>query len=85
MWSANIGAHQTGQSSLDFRLRDSSHIRKQIIRLLDELPLRLKDVKDVIAAGEDDDVESLEDSASEYEAPLTEIQVRNLASILLLS
>ena len=28
MWAANIGAHQTGQSSLDFRLRDSSYIRE---------------------------------------------------------
>ena len=34
VWAANIGAHKIGQSSLDFRLRDSSHIRNQIIKLL---------------------------------------------------
>ncbi|KAL8752172.1 MAG: hypothetical protein Q9184_005821, partial [Pyrenodesmia sp. 2 TL-2023] len=74
MWAANIGAHQTGQSSLDFRLRDSSHIRQQIIKLLDELLRRLKDVRAVLAEGEDSDVESIEDSSSEDEAPQTEIQ-----------
>lgn len=25
VWAANIGAHQTGQSSLDYRLRNASH------------------------------------------------------------
>jgi hypothetical protein len=25
VWAANIGAHQSGQSSLDYRLRDASH------------------------------------------------------------
>jgi len=74
IWAANIGAHQTGQSSLDFRLRDSSHIRQQIIKLLDELPQRLQDVRDVIAEGEDEDVESLGGSSSEDEESQTEFQ-----------
>ncbi len=74
IWAANIGAHQTGQSSLDFRLRDSSHIRQQIIKLLNELPPRLQNVRDVIAEGEDEDVESLGGSSSEDEESQTEIQ-----------
>jgi len=74
IWAANIGAHQTGQSSLDFRLRDSSHIRQQIIKLLDELPQRLRNVRDVIAEGEYEDVESLGGSSSEDEESHTEIQ-----------
>ena len=37
VWAANIGAHQTGQSSLDFRLRDASHISKQVTKLLKDL------------------------------------------------
>src|SRR5271156_5178006 len=37
VWAANIGAHQIGQSSLDYRLRDASHIKDQIIRLLERL------------------------------------------------
>lgn len=76
VWAANIGAHQTGQSSLDYRLRDSSHIRQQIIKLLDELLKRLRDAQDVIREGEDgdEDVESLEGSDSENDDPQTEIQ-----------
>ena len=45
VWTANIGAHQTGQSSLDFRLRDASHIRQQIVRLLQDLAHTLQDVR----------------------------------------
>ncbi|KAI4124007.1 MAG: hypothetical protein LQ338_005031 [Usnochroma carphineum] len=84
MWAANIEAHQTGQSSLDFRLRDSSHIQQQIIKLLDELLQRLQDVRAVLEEGEDQDVESIEDSSSEDEAPQTEIQQlrRNVATII---
>lgn len=44
VWAANIGAHQTGQSSLDFRLRDASHISKQIAKLLQDLEQSLSDV-----------------------------------------
>ena len=84
IWAANIGAHQTGQSSLDFRLRDSSHIRQQIIKLLDELLQRLQDVRHVIAEGEDEDVESLGGSSSGDEEPQTEIQqlLRSIATII---
>ncbi|KAK5626599.1 hypothetical protein RRF57_002314 [Xylaria bambusicola] len=44
IWSGNIGAHHVGMSSLDYRLRDSSHIRGQIIRLLQDLRSLLEDV-----------------------------------------
>lgn len=37
LWSGNIGAHRTGPSSLDHRLRDSSPLTQQVARLLDEL------------------------------------------------
>ncbi|KAL8950998.1 MAG: hypothetical protein Q9222_002996 [Ikaeria aurantiellina] len=76
MWAANIGAHKTGQSSLDFRLRDSSHIWNQIIKLLDEIPRRLQDVSRVITDGgdEDEDVESLDAEIAEGQTGPTEIQ-----------
>lgn len=45
VWAANIGAHQTGQSSLDFRLRDASHISQHITNLLKDLDGILKDIK----------------------------------------
>jgi len=43
VWAANIGAHRTGKSSLEYRLRDASHIRSQVLRLLDDLSESLTD------------------------------------------
>ncbi|KAK1775129.1 hypothetical protein QBC45DRAFT_480854, partial [Copromyces sp. CBS 386.78] len=37
VWVANLGAHRTGKSSLDYRLRDASNIRTQVINLLNDL------------------------------------------------
>lgn len=37
LWIANIGAHQRDSPSLEFRLRDASHIRNQIVELLKSL------------------------------------------------
>ena len=37
IWSGNIGAHRIGRSSLDYRLRDASHIRKRVVSLLEDL------------------------------------------------
>ncbi|KAL8896798.1 MAG: hypothetical protein Q9207_007529 [Kuettlingeria erythrocarpa] len=86
IWAGNIGAHQTGQSSLDFRLRDSSHVYQQIVKLLEHLLQRVKDARAVLAEGEDSDsdVESIDDSSSEDGAPQTEIQRlrRSVASII---
>jgi len=48
VWAANIGAHQIGQSSLDYRLRDASHIKDQIIRLLERLQRLLVDLKEAL-------------------------------------
>lgn len=46
IWCGNIGAHQTGtRSSLDYRLRDASHIRKQVVRILASLSTSLVDGK----------------------------------------
>ncbi|KAI0532832.1 hypothetical protein GGR58DRAFT_488844 [Xylaria digitata] len=48
VWAGNIGAHQVGMSSLDYRLRDSSHIRNQIIRLLQDLSSLLEDTSAIL-------------------------------------
>lgn len=61
IWAANIGAHQTNQSLLDFRLRDASHIREQVIELLAALMRRLEDARDILAeASESEDDTSLD-------------------------
>ncbi|KAL9630633.1 MAG: hypothetical protein Q9204_004619 [Flavoplaca sp. TL-2023a] len=74
MWAANIGAHHTGQSSLDFRLRDSTQIQQQIIRLLENLARQLEDAGTVLTEGEDSDVDSINGSDSGNEESQTEFQ-----------
>ena len=49
IWAANSGAHELYQASLDYRLRDASHIRDQILSLLDSLLAGLNDAKDIVA------------------------------------
>ncbi|KAI0021883.1 hypothetical protein F4780DRAFT_253584 [Xylariomycetidae sp. FL0641] len=51
VWSGNIGAHHVGQRSLDYRLRDATHIQKEVIRLLTDLEISLEQCR-LILAGE---------------------------------
>lgn len=72
VWAANIGAHQTGQSSLDFRLRDASHISKQVTKLLRDLEQSLHDILDEVSGDptdvpEDDDFWPGEESTTELQ------------------
>lgn len=73
--AANIGAHQRGQSSLDFRLRDSSHISQQITRLLQDLARILNEVLDQLASEKNEEFRD-DDSLGSWpdENPQTEIQ-----------
>lgn len=43
VWAGNIGAHQTGKSSLDYRLRDASHIRTRVVQFLKDLQEQLNE------------------------------------------
>ena len=61
IWVANTGAHRTGCSSLDFRLRDASHIRGQIMKLLESLRRKLQDTRAALAEEENDDVEVIDE------------------------
>jgi hypothetical protein len=45
IWSSNIGAHRNGRRSLDHRLRDASHLREHVLRLLSGLAENLGDGK----------------------------------------
>ncbi|KAI4259012.1 MAG: hypothetical protein L6R42_004794 [Xanthoria sp. 1 TBL-2021] len=86
VWAANIGAHQTNQSSLEYRLRDSAHIQQQIVKLLDRVVDRLEKARVVIsgAENEDEDMESLGGSSSEDENSQTEVHQlqRSVATII---
>ena len=75
VWAANIGAHQTGQSSLDYRLRDASHIRAQTFKLLERLQRTLDDAEAFLAgaAEDDDDFSADEDEETELQQIQTSV------------
>lgn len=72
IWSSNIGAHQKGQSSLDYRLRDASHIRDQILKVLATLRQTLLDAEEIIVEAAQDEGDA--NSASELEEVYSDIQ-----------
>ena len=43
VWAGNIGALREGTASLDYRLREASHIRRQVVRLLEDLNIALRE------------------------------------------
>ncbi|KAG8528975.1 uncharacterized protein KY384_006664 [Bacidia gigantensis] len=51
VWAGNIGAFQpaTKPSSLEYRLREASHVKRQIIRLLEDLCHSLEDCVAIVA------------------------------------
>ncbi|KAI9367682.1 hypothetical protein BJX61DRAFT_547260 [Aspergillus egyptiacus] len=72
VWAANIGAHQTGQSSLDYRLRDASHVKTETANLLNSLQETLRGLDDVADTSSDAEPEDEFDQL--YEGGLTEVQ-----------
>lgn len=64
LWSGNIGAHKKGRSSLDYRLREASHLRDRIVSLLQDLANVLKEATEIVS-GERQPWEDLSDSASD--------------------
>ncbi|KAL3475863.1 hypothetical protein BJX99DRAFT_258944 [Aspergillus californicus] len=61
LWIANIGAHQTGQSSLDYRLRDASHIRTQTLKVLKAISTLLGEMQSILSGEEEDEQDDLLD------------------------
>ncbi|KAK0631462.1 hypothetical protein B0T14DRAFT_559255 [Immersiella caudata] len=62
IWSGNIGAHKNGRSSLSYRLRDASHLQRQVINLLQDLGALIDDAI-AIATGQEAPWNELEDDA----------------------
>ena len=70
LWAANIGAHRMGQSSLEFRLKDSSHIRQQVTNLLLDLGQMFQEVEEVLDSlsnGQDSHMERYDTSDDDYD------------------
>jgi hypothetical protein len=86
VWSGNMGAHASGQRSLQFRLRDASHLQKQVLALLKDLSRLLENALAIIKGDkvpwdqeEDDDIsvgepDLLEDDSDDDELPKTELE-----------
>jgi hypothetical protein len=67
LWSGNVGAHRSGGASLDYKLREASHIRGRVIELLQSLGLVLQDLTTLVT-GERTPWEDLSDSDSESDS-----------------
>jgi hypothetical protein len=87
LWCGNVGAHRRGRGSLDYKLREASHIRDQVIELLQSLVSVLGEANE-ITTGERISGEDLSDSDSDSdhdreEQTTTELEklVSNLAEI----
>ncbi|KAH7092281.1 hypothetical protein FB567DRAFT_435123, partial [Paraphoma chrysanthemicola] len=48
LWVGNIGAHRRGRSSLDYKLREASHIRDRVLELLRNLKSVLQEALEII-------------------------------------
>ncbi|MCJ1247688.1 hypothetical protein MMC30_004903 [Trapelia coarctata] len=68
VWSGNIGAHQTGKGSLDYRLRDASYIKTRVLRLLEDLTELLSDATSIVTGAR----QALEDVVSDSDSSETE-------------
>ncbi|KAL8877743.1 MAG: hypothetical protein Q9198_004297 [Flavoplaca austrocitrina] len=73
IWAGNVGAHQTGSSSLEFRLRDSSHIWDEVTNLLTDLERLLAEAQEYISAEDHGSDTSSTDDSSDEEST-TELQ-----------
>ncbi|OJD33127.1 zinc finger transcription factor ace1 [Diplodia corticola] len=48
VWAGNIGAHREGRSSLDYRLRDASHIKSKVQSLLADIHASIQRVLQIL-------------------------------------
>jgi len=91
LWCGNIAAHRRGRSSLDYKLREASHIRDRILDLLRSLESIIREANEIVS-GERVPWEDISDSDSDYsddelkreEAGTTELQqlISNIAEIV---
>lgn len=66
LWSSNVGAHRTGRGSLGYKLREASHIRDQVIQLVQGMKAVLNEVSEIVT-GQRPSWEVMSDSESDTE------------------
>ncbi|CAF9933693.1 MAG: hypothetical protein HETSPECPRED_008748 [Heterodermia speciosa] len=88
IWAANIGAHKTGQSSLDFRLRDASHIRDQIIKLLNSVDDSIRMARELLDEDPDNDEDgspNSDDDSTNDDAASIMLEIRSRVAAIIKS
>ena len=87
MWSSNIGAHGSGRRSLQYRLRDASHLQKQVLSLLADLSELLKDAlaitkeeKEPWDEDNDDDTSAGEFDLEEADGHIATTELKQIAT-----
>jgi hypothetical protein len=81
LWVGNIGAHRRGRSSLDYKLREASHIRDRVLELLQSLKSVLQEALEIITEQRvpwedlsDSDSENSDHESEQYDGePTTEL------------
>ncbi|KAF4462042.1 transcription factor [Fusarium albosuccineum] len=48
LWVGNLGAHQSGRASLDYRLREALHLQEQVVYLLKDISDSLQDALSLV-------------------------------------
>ncbi|KAI1369758.1 hypothetical protein F5Y08DRAFT_291266 [Xylaria arbuscula] len=69
LWAGNIGAHRRGRSSLDWRLRDASHLRDLVINLLKDIKNTLHDALSMLSQ---DSITHVDDVIHRSDTPISE-------------
>lgn len=67
LWAGNIAAHRKGRRSLEYRLRDAAHLKKETHKLLDSLKSSLQASLEIIG-GERTPWDEIPESESESES-----------------
>ncbi|KAF3802456.1 hypothetical protein GCG54_00003259 [Colletotrichum gloeosporioides] len=89
VWAGNSGAHRNGRASLEHRLCEASHVRQQVLRLLNGLKDSLEDAADIMNGKAtpweemEDDEEPLDDLEMETEMEQITLDITELVDCLL--
>ncbi|KAF2740111.1 hypothetical protein EJ04DRAFT_482822, partial [Polyplosphaeria fusca] len=91
LWCANAAAHRKGKSSLDWKLREASHIKDRVANLLENLQTVTREANEIIT-GDRTPWEDMSDDESDIDLPglssdeidSTELQqlIDNMAEII---
>jgi hypothetical protein len=84
LWVGNMGAHRRGRASLDYKLREASHIRDRVVELLQNLEAVLREAIEIITEERvpwEDLSDSESDTSGDYSEHSEESSITELAQL----